>query len=149
MRLRTAFAPLLASFALASPALADDPAARAQLIQQQRSDAFALQLQQSVRSFQAGSLPPAQRLELETLQRDQRLQQSDSFYRQQVQQSQTLVSPPVPGAREAELMRFKQQNAEDLSRAASEAANQIESGRPLPEPRPNAEPRVIWGPVLR
>lgn len=140
--------PLLvaALLALASPSIAEDPAAQTQLLREQQSEAFSLQLQQSIRSFRAGPLSPAQRLELESLQRDQRLRQSDTFYRQQVQQSQT---PPAPGAREAELMRFQQENAADVSRAGSEAATIIERGQPPPKPAPNPEPAVIWQPVLR
>ena len=140
--------PILAALllALALPALADDPAAQAQLIRQQQSEAFSLQLQQSIQSLRSGTLTPAQRLELESLHRDQRLRQSDTFYRQQVQQSQV---PPAPGAREAELMRSQQQNAADVSRARDEAATAIEQGQPPPKPAPNPEPAVIWGPVLR
>ena len=127
-------------------AFADDAAVQAQLLRQQQSDAFALQLQQSIQSFRAGPLAPERRLELESLQRDQRLHQSDSFYRQQVQQSQT---PRAPGAREAELMRFQQENAADVSRAASDADGRLERGREPPKPAPNPEPTVIWAPVLR
>jgi hypothetical protein len=140
---------LLASVALAGPAAADDAAARAQLFQQQRSDAFALQLQQSVESFRAGALAPAERLELESLHRDQRLRQSETFYRQQVQQSQSAAAPAGPGALDAERARFEQHNATELSRAAQESATQAERSRPAPQPEPNAEPRVIWAPVLR
>lgn len=140
---------LLASVALAGPALADDAVARAQLLQQQRSDAFALQLQQSVESFRAGALAPAERLELESLHRDQRLRQSETFYRQEVQQSQRTAAPAGPAALDAERARFGEHNAAELSRAAQESATQVERGRPAPQPEPNAEPRVIWAPVLR
>jgi hypothetical protein len=132
--------------ALAWPALADDPAAQAQLLRQQQSEAFSLQLQQSIQSVRSGNLTPAQRMELESLQRDQRLQQSDTFYRQQLQQSQV---PPAPGASQAELMRAQQQNAADVSRARDEGAAVLERTPPPPKPAPNPEPAVIWGPVLR
>jgi len=140
--------PLLAALllALALPAIADDPAAQAQLIRQQQSEAFSLQLQQSIQSLRSGNLTPAQRLELESLQRDQRLRQSDTFYRQQVQQSQV---PPAPGASQAELMRSQQQNAADVSRARDEGSAVLEQAPPPPKPAPNPEPAVIWGPVLR
>lgn len=138
---------LLALLAVASPlALATDPAAQAQLLRQQQSDAFALQLQQSVQSFRAGPLAPQQRLELESTLRDQRLQQSDAFYRQQIQQAQPAA--PAPGQRAADLMRFEQQNAVDLDRARAEAASAVVRERP-PQPAPNPEPAVVWGPVLR
>ena len=78
---------------LSAPAFAADAAAQAQLLRQQQSGSFALQLQQSVQSFRAGPLAPQRRLELESLQRDQRLGQSDTFYRQQVQQAQPLATP--------------------------------------------------------
>jgi len=140
--------PLLA--ALASPAHADGAAAQAQLLRQQQSDAFALQLQQSIQSFRAGAIAPEQRLELESLQRDQRLRQSDSFYRQQVQQqAQPAATPAGDAYRRAELMRFEQERAADLDRASAEAANAVDRSRPPPKPAPNPEPVVTWGPVLR
>jgi hypothetical protein len=135
--------------ALALPALAGDPAAQAQLIRQQQSDAFSLQLQQSLQSFRSGPLAPERRLDLESLQRDQRLRQSDSFYRQQVQQAQPFPTPAEGAYRRAELMRFEQERALDLDRAREEASNAVERGRPPPRPAPNLEPAVVWGPVLR
>jgi hypothetical protein len=132
--------------ACAATTTAADPSAQSQLIRQQQSDAFALQLQQSVDAFRAGPLAPSQRLELESQQRDQRLRQADTFYRQRVQQSQT---PAGPGVREAELMRFNQENNADLSRAADDAAILLERSRPMPKAAPNPEPAVIWAPVLR
>jgi hypothetical protein len=142
--------PLVAILlALALPALADNSAAQAQLLRQQQSDAFALQLQQSLQSFRAGPLAPERRLELESLQRDQRLRQSDSFYRQQVQQAQPLPAPADAAYRRAELMRFEQERALDLERAREEAANAVDRSRPPPRPAPNPEPAVVWGPVLR
>jgi hypothetical protein len=131
--------------ALSSAAAATDPAAQAQLLRQQQSDAFALQLQQSLDAFRAGPLTPERRLELDSLLRDQRLRQADSFYRQQVQQAQ----PVAPGQRSAELMRFEQERAADLDRARAESANAVEASRPKPPPAPLAEPEVRWGPVLR
>jgi hypothetical protein len=133
--------------ALTGAAAATDPAAQAQLLRQQQSDAFALQLQQSLQSFRAGPLAPQQRLELESTLRDQRLRQADSFYRQQVQQSQPAV--PAPGQRSAELMRFEQERALELDRARAEAANAVVRSRPPPRPEPNPEPGAVWGPVLR
>jgi len=135
--------------ALALPALAGDPAAQAQLIRQQQSDAFSLQLQQSLQSFRSGPLAPERRLELESLQRDQRLGQSETFYRQQVQQAQPLAAPAAGAYRRAELMRFEQERALELDRAREEAANAVDRSRPPPRPAPNPEPTVVWEPVLR
>ena len=136
-------------FVLSAPVFAADAAAQAQLLRQQQSDAFALQLQQSVQSFRAGPLAPERRLELESLQRDQRLRQSDSFYRQQVQQAQPLPAPADAAYRRAELMRFEQERALEIDRAREEAATAVERSRPPPRPAPNSEPAAEWGPVLR
>lgn len=134
----------------ASSVRADDPAAQAQLLRQQQSDAFSLQLQQSIQSFRAGPMTPERRLELDSLQRDQRLRQSDSFYRQQVQQqAQPSAPPPADMYQRAEQMRFEQERRQDLDRAAAEAANAVDRSRPPPKPAPNPEPTIIWGPVLR
>lgn len=147
--MRAVLAALL--FVLSASAFAGDAAAQAQLLRQQQSDAFALQLQQSLQSFRAGPLAPERRLELESLQRDQRLRQSDSFYRQQVQQAQPLPGPaPADAAyRRAELMRFEQERALELDRARAEAAAAVDRSRPPPQPAPNPEPAVVWEPVLR
>jgi hypothetical protein len=145
--MRTILVALL--LALATPAFAADPAAQAQLMRQQQSDAFALQLQQSLQSFRAGPLAPERRLELESLQRDQRLRQSDSFYPQQVQPAQPGSAPADAAYRRAELMRFEQERALDLDRAREEAAIAVERSRPPPRPAPNPEPAVVWEPVLR
>jgi hypothetical protein len=134
---------------LATPAFAGDAAAQAQLLRQQQSDAFALQLQQSLQSFRAGPLAPERRLELESLQRDQRLGQSDTFYRQQVQQAQPLATPAEGAYRQAELMRLEQERALELDRARAEADHTVARGRPPPRPAPNPEPAVVWEPVLR
>ena len=134
---------------LSAPAFAADAAAQAQLLRQQQSDAFALQLQQSVQSFRAGPLAPARRLELESLLRDQRLGQSDTFYRQQMQQAQPLAAPGADAYRRAELMRFEQEQVLELDRAREAGALAIERSRPPPPPAPNPEPAAAWGPVLR
>ncbi len=139
---------LVSVLIVARLALAGDAGAQAQLLREQQSDAFALQLQQSLQSFRAGPLAPERRLELESLQRDQRLRQSDSFYRQQVQQAQP-VPAPVDVYRRAELMRFEQERALEIDRAREEAANAGDRSRPPPRPAPNPEPAVVWGPVLR
>jgi len=145
--MRTIFVALL--LVLSAPAFAGDAAAQAQLLRQQQSDAFALQLQQSLQSFRAGPLAPERRLELESLQRDQRLGQSDTFYRQQVQQAQPLATPAEDAYRRAELMRFEQERALELDRAREEAAIAVDRSRPPPRPAPNSEPAAEWGPVLR
>jgi hypothetical protein len=132
---------------LAGAAGATDPAAQAQLLRQQQSDAFALQLQQSLQSFRAGPLTPERRLELDSLMRDQRLNQADTFYRQQLQQAQPVA--PAPGSRSAELLRFEPERAMELDRARAEAANAVVQSRPPPRPEPNPEPGAAWGPVLR
>jgi hypothetical protein len=134
---------------LSVPAFAADAAAQAQLLRQQQSDAFALQLQQSLQSFRAGPLAPERRLELESLQRDQRLGQSDTFYRQQVQQAQPRAAPAADAYRRAELMRFEQERALELDRAREAAAMAVDRGRPPPPPAPNPEPAIGWEPVLR
>lgn len=146
--MRTLFIVLL--LVVARLAFADDAAAQARLVRQQQSDAFALQLQQSLQSFRAGPIAPEHRLELESLQRDQRLRQSESFYRQQVQQ-QALPSAPPPADmyRRADQMRFEQERAADLDRARADAAGVPDRSRPPPQPEPNPEPAVSWGPVLR
>jgi hypothetical protein len=142
---------LLALLLATSPlAHADDAASRAQLLRQQQSDAFALQLQQSLQSFRAGTIAPERRLELESLQRDQRLRQSESFYRQKVQQqAQPSAPPPADMYRRAEQMRVEQERAADLDRARADAAGVLERNRPPPRPEPNPEPTASWGPVLR
>jgi len=140
---------LVSLLLIARLAFAADAAAQAQLIRQQQSDAFALQLQQSLQSFRAGPLAPERRLELESLQRDQRLRQADSFYREQVQHAQPQPTPADAAYRRAEVMRFEQERASDLDRARAETANAVEGSRPPPRPAPNPEPAVVWGPVLR
>jgi hypothetical protein len=125
-----------------------DPVGRALLERQQQSDAFSLQLQQSIQRFRAGDLPPQRRLELESLHRDQRLQQGETFYRQQVQQQQTeQTTGPASPLRDAEAMRFEQDRQQQLSRYRWDAD---QAGAPGAEPpRPLVEPGVVTAPVPR
>jgi hypothetical protein len=81
--------------------------------------------------------------------RDQRLRQSETFYRQQLEQAQRAAAPAIPGALDADRARFAQHSAAELARAAEASANQVERDRPAPRPAPNAEPRIVWAPVLR
>jgi len=131
--------------AAASAAGADDLASRAVRERQQQSDAFSLQLQQSIQSFRAGNLPPQQRLELDALQRDQRLRQDELFYRQQVD-----TNPPNPGAlRRADAMRAEQERQQQLSRFRSDAAQAAEGERAVQQPLPLVDPTVVTAPVPR
>ncbi len=131
--------------ALASAAGADDLAARAVRERQQQSDAFSLQLQQSIQSFRAGNLPPQQRLELDALQRDQRFRQDELFYRQELQ-----TNSPNPGTlQRAETMRAEQERQQQLSRFRSEAAQAVEGAPAAPQLAPLVEPRVSTAPVVR
>ena len=131
--------------ALASAAGADDLASRALREHQQQSDAFSLQLQQSIRSFRAGNLAPHQRLELEALQRDQRLRQDELFYRQQVE-----TNSPSPGTlRRAEEMRAEQERQQQLSRFRSDAAPVAEGEPAAQRPVRLVEPTVVTAPVPR
>lgn len=131
--------------AIAATAWADDPTARALRDRQQQSDAFALQLQQSIQSFRAGNLPPQQRLELDGLQRGQRLRQDELFYRQQVE---TNTPNPAP-LRRAEAMRADQDRQQQLSRFRSEAALAAEGEPAVSAPAPLVEPTVVTAPVPR
>jgi hypothetical protein len=131
--------------ALASAAGADDLASRAVRERQQQSDAFSLQLQQSIQSFRAGNLPPQQRLELDALQRDQRLRQDELFYRQQVE-----TNSPNPGAlRRAEAMRAEQERQQQLSRFRSDAAPVAEREPAAQQPMRLVDPTVVTAPVPR
>jgi hypothetical protein len=140
---RTLVGLSLAAFAAAAGA--DDLAARALRERQAQSDAFSLQLQQSIQSFRAGNLPPQQRMELESLQRDQRLRQDELFYRQQVEQN----SPNPPVFRRAETMRHEQDRQQQLSGFRSEAAVAPE-GAPAVQPTPRlVDPTAVTAPVPR
>jgi len=131
--------------ALTSAAGADDLASRAVRERQQQSDAFSLQLQQSIQSFRAGNLPPQQRLELDALQRDQRLRQDELFYRQQVE-----TNSPNPGAlRRAEAMRAEQERQQQLSRFRSDAAPAAEREPAAQQPARLVDPTVVTAPVPR
>jgi len=131
--------------ALASAAGADDLASRAVRERQQQSDAFSLQLQQSIQSFRAGNLPPQQRLELDALQRDQRLRQDELFYRQQVE-----TNSPNPGAlRRADAMRAEQERQQQLSRFRSDAAPAAEREPAAQQPARFVDPTIVTAPVPR
>ena len=131
--------------ALASAAGADDLASRAVRERQQQSDAFSLQLQQSIQSFRAGNLPPQQRLELDALQRDQRLRQDELFYRQQVETN----SPNLGALRRAEAMRAEQERQQQLSRFRSDAAPAAEREPTAQQPARLVDPTVVTAPVPR
>jgi hypothetical protein len=131
--------------ALASAAGADDLASSALRERQQQSDAFSLQLQQSIQSFRAGNLAPRERLELDALQRDQRLRQDELFYRQQVETN----SPNTGALRRAEAMRAEQERQQQLSRFRSDAAQAAEGERAVQQPVPLVDPTVVTAPVPR
>jgi len=128
--------------ALASAVGADDLASRALRERQQQSDAFSLQLQQSIQSFRAGNLPPQQRLELDARQRDQRLRQDELFYRQQVETN----SPNPEVLRRAEAMRAEQERQQQLSRFRSQPAPAAAGD---PAARQLVDPTVVTAPVPR
>ncbi len=129
----------------ASSAGADDLAARALRERQQQSDAFSLQLQQSIQSFRAGNLAPQPRLELDAVQRDQRLRQDELFYRQGVQ-----TNSPNPGAlRRAEAMRAGEERQQQLSRFRSDAAQAAAGAPAVQQLAPLVEPKVFTAPVVR
>jgi hypothetical protein len=131
--------------AIAAAAGANDLAARAVRERQAQSDAFSLQLQQSIQSFRAGNLPPQQRIELESRHRDQRLRQDELFYRQQVEQN----SPNPPVYRRAEALRHEQDRQQQLSGFRSEAAAAVE-GTPVAQPPLRlVEPTAVTAPVPR
>lgn len=129
----------------AAAAYGDDLGSRALLQRQQQSDAFALQLQQSLQSARSGSLTPQQRLEFDALQRDQRFRQDDSFYRQQIQRN-TPVAPGNEALRRAESLRFEQDRQQQLSRFRAEGEP---SAPPAARPAPLVEPGVATAPVTR
>jgi hypothetical protein len=138
--------PIALAVALAaSSAGADGLAARAVRERQVQSDQFSLQLQQSLQSFRASTLPPPQRLELESLHRDQRLRQDELFYRQEIQ-----TNSPNPGAlQRAEAMRAEQERQQQLSGFRSDAAAAAERPPAPPQITPLVEPRVSTAPVVR
>ena len=144
LRLPWATAMLLgAALALnAGSAAADDPTSRALLQRQQQSDEFSLQLQQSIQSHRSGSLSPQQRLELDALQRDQRLRQSDTFYRQRIEQPRSN-GPEDPALRRAEALRMEQERQRELARFREEAARQVERSKTPPPPAPLGEPTIV------
>jgi hypothetical protein len=132
--------------ALAAGAVrADDLAARALRERQQQSDAFSLQLQQSIQSFRAGNLPPQQRLELESLHRDQRFRQDELFYRQQLDAN----SPSTGALRRAEAMRADQDRQQQLSGFRSDAAPAAAGGAAVQRAPRLVEPSVATAPVVR
>jgi hypothetical protein len=135
----------VAAALLAGTAQSDDLAARALRERQQQSDAFSLQLQQSIQSFRAGNLSPRERLELDTLHRDQRLQQDQLFYRQGVQTN----SPGTGAARRAEALRAEQERQQQLSRFRSDAAQAVEGKPAAQRAAPLVDPTVATAPIPR
>jgi hypothetical protein len=128
----------------AGAAAGDDPTSRALLQRQQQSDEFSLRLQQSIQTHRSGSLTPQQRLELEALQRDQRLRQSDTFYRQRIEQGQPRSNGPENAAlRRAEALRMEQDRQRELTRFREETARQVERSRTPPPPAPLPEPTIV------
>jgi hypothetical protein len=101
----------LAAALSAGIAVGQDAASQALREREQQSDAFDLQLQQSLQRFRAGDLGPSERLELDALQRGQRQQQDDLFYRQQLEAN----SPASDAERRAETMRDEQEREQQLS----------------------------------
>jgi hypothetical protein len=126
----------------AGSAVGDDSASRALLQRQQQSDEFSLQLQQSIQSHRSGSLTPQQRLELDAFQRDQRLRQSDTFYRQRIEQPPSN-RPESPALRRAEALRMEQERQRELARFREEAAWQVERSKTPPLPAPLGEPTIV------
>jgi hypothetical protein len=124
---------------------ANDLAARAVRERQAQSDAFALQLQQSIQSFRAGNLPPQQRLELESIHRDQRFRQDEILYRQEVDAN----SPNPPALRRAEAMRADQERQQQLLRFRAEAVPGAGGGPVAQPPLRLLEPTVAPAPVPR
>jgi hypothetical protein len=131
--------------AIASAAAANDLAARAVRERQAQSDAFSLQLQQSIQSFRAGNLPPQQRIELESRHRDQRLRQDELFYRQQVEQN----SPNPPVYRRADALRHEQDRQQQLSGFRSETTPAAEGTSLTQPPLRLVEPTAVTAPVPR
>ena len=144
--MRTPIGFLVGALALfAAAAYGDDLASRALLQRQQQSDAFALQLQQSLQSARSGSLTPQQRLEFDALQRDQRFRQDDGFYRQQIQRN-APVAPGNEALRRAEALRFEQDRQQQLSRFRADGET---PAPPAARSTPLVEPGVATAPVTR
>jgi hypothetical protein len=116
----------------AEPVRADD-ASRALTQRQQQSEAFSLQLQQSIQRFRAGEASPQQRLELESLQQRQRQRQDELFYRQDAQPGAT----PDRALHRAESMRREQQRQMQQDRFTREVDRETTRPRPAaPNPQP-------------
>jgi hypothetical protein len=134
----------------AAGAQTSDPGARALLERQQQSDAFSLQLQQWMQQPRALGLPQRERQALDALHHDQQLRQSDSFYRQQIQQLQTQqATEPGNGLREAEAMRFQQDRLQDLSRWRWQAEQAAPGGGAAEPPLVPVQPGIVTAPVPR
>ena len=132
----------IAAALAAGIASGDDLGSRAVRERQQHSDAFDLQLQQSLQSSRGGNLGPGQQAELYSRQLGQRQQQDELFYRQQVQAN----SPSTDAGRRAEALRDEQERQQQLSRFRSDpAAPGPIAGRPAPL----ADPTVVRGSVAR
>jgi hypothetical protein len=135
----------VAAVLAAGIAFGDDLASRALLERQQQSDAFALQLQQSLQSSRAGNLGPRERLELDALQRGERQRQDELLYRQQVETN----SPSSDALRRAETMRAEQDRQQQLSQFRSDAASAL-GGQPAARRRaPFVDPNVVTAPIPR
>ena len=135
----------VAAALVAGAAFGDDPTSRALLERQQQSDAFALQLQQSVERSEAGNVGPLERLELDARQRDQRQRQDELFYRQQIQTN----SPDTGVLRRAEAMRADQERQQQLSRFRSGAASAFRGERSALAPAPLVNPALVTAPIPR
>jgi len=128
----------IAAALAAGIASGDDLASRVVRERQQQSDAFDLQLQQSLQSSRAGNLGPGEQGELYSRQLGQRQQQDELFYRQQVQAN----SPSTDAGRRAEGLRDEQERQQQLSRFRSDPAV---PGPIAGRPAPLADPTVVTG----
>jgi hypothetical protein len=127
---------IVAACIFSASALGDDLATRALRERQQQSDAFSLQLQQSIQNQRAGQLSPRERLEFDALQRDQRRRQDELFYRQGAQQNAPLDSAP----RRAETMRLEQERQMQQDRFTRDAERDLSRPKPA-TPNPQPAPR--------
>jgi hypothetical protein len=135
----------IAAILAAGIAFGDDLASRAVREREQQSDAFALQLQQSLQNPATGTLGPRERLELDAIQRGQRQRQDELFYRQQVETN----SPESDALRRAETMRAEQERQQQLSQFRSDAASAL-GGQPAARRRvPFVDPTVVTAPIPR